>query len=538
VFRQFKESREVFADTQWQAKPQLAKRTFSRGAAHDILNPANGEDVVGTVTYATERQIDAAFKAAKPWTAPVAERAEILRRASDALELRHAELFALLAREAGKTAADAVALRYYADQAELHSGDPRGIIITIAPWNFPLAIFLGQIAAALAAGNAVLAKPAEATCLIASVAVDILYAAGVPKTALQNLPGEGSVIGAALTSDERANGVVFTGSTKTAQIINKNVAKNLVPSALLIAETGGINCMVVDSTALPQQAVTDIIASAFQSAGQRCSALRLLYIQDDIYDLVIDMLIHAMDELKLGQPWDMDTDIGPVIDEPARARFSDYIAHSNVLYQEEDLPDIGHFIQPTLIEVSGRSDVKDEIFGPVLHVAKFEPEDLPKIVNEINAADYSLTFGLHTRIDTRVDDITRALHVGNIYVNRNQIGAVVGSHFISGRTLCLGPDVELQMNLVAAAGGVGVPFPNLKLDALEHLEGFASVIHWGDVNEQRAARQALARRSGPIIPLATGKDIHWAITAEQHICIDTTASGGNTELLSGGDDSP
>ena len=471
---------------------------------------------------------------------------------------------------------------------------------------------MGQIAAALAAGNAVLSKPAEATCLIAAVAIDILHEAGVPKSALQNLPGEGAVIGAALTSDKRVDGVVFTGSTQTAQTINKSVAENLAPCAPFIAETGGINCMIVDSTALPQQAVTDIIASAFQSAGQRCSALRVLYLQDDIYDVVIDMLIHAMDELKLGQPWEMATDIGPVIDETARARFSDYIAHSNVIHQACDLPDIGHFIQPTLIEVSGRSDVKEEIFGPVLHVTKFDPEDLPKIAAEINAADYSLTFGLHTRIDTRVDDITRALHVGNIYVNRNQIGAVVGSqpfggsglsgtgpkaggpdylprflqsetlnlpkpkgqseidrviaqqlidaapatdatrldikdcpgptgesnrlsHFISGRTLCLGPDVELQMNLVSAAGGVGVPLPNLKLEALEQLEGFASVMHWGDAEEQRAARQALACRSGPILQLATGKDILWAITAEQHICIDTTASGGNTELLSGGD---
>jgi len=251
-----------------EAKPQLAKRIFARGAAHNILNPANGEDIVGTVKYATERQVEAAFKAAKPWTIPVSKRAEILRRA----------------------------LRYYADQAELHSGEPRGIIVTIAPWNFPLAIFLGQIAAALAAGNAVLAKPAEATCLIASVAVDILHEAGVPKTALQNLPGEGAVIGATLASNNSASGVVFTGSTQTAQIINKNVADNLAPSAPLVAETGGINCMIVDSTALPQQAVTDIIASAFQSAGQRCSALRLLYLQDDIYDAVLEMwAFHSAD---------------------------------------------------------------------------------------------------------------------------------------------------------------------------------------------------------------------------------------------------
>jgi RHH-type proline utilization regulon transcriptional repressor/proline dehydrogenase/delta 1-pyrroline-5-carboxylate dehydrogenase len=470
---------------------------------------------------------------------------------------------------------------------------------------------LGQIAAGLAAGNAVISKPAEATCLIAYLAVDILHSAGVPKTALQNLPGEGTVIGAALTSDPRANGVVFTGSTKTAQIISRTVAENLSPSAPLIAETGGINCMIVDSTALPQQAVTDIIASAFQSAGQRCSALRLLYLQEDIYAPVLKMLTEAMDELHLGLPWDLATDVGPVIDETARARFSEYIAKADVIHQSSDLPDMGHFIQPTLIRASGRADVQQEIFGPVLHVTKFDSEDLPAIVKEIDDADYALTFGLHTRIDTRVDDITRQLRVGNIYVNRNQIGAVVGSQpfggsglsgtgpkaggpdslkrfyamkphllsyptnqdpiifdaaqhlidataepvlsslhtvdclgptgesnrlssFVRGRTLCLGPDVELQMNLVRAAGGIGVALPNLNLEALEHLNGFASVIHWGDEEDQRRARQVLAGRDGPILPLATGKDIHWAITAEQHICIDTTASGGNTELLAGG----
>ena len=619
ILKLFVETREVFAGKTWRAKPQIARRTVSKGTIKDVLNPARGVDVVGTVRFATPKHVELAFQSAKPWSASVAERAKILRRASDELERRHAEIFALLAREAGKTAADAVAelreavdfLRYYADQAEINDADPLGTVVTIAPWNFPLAIFLGQIAAGLAAGNAVIAKPAEATCLIAHVAIEILHKAGVPKTALQNLPGEGAVIGAALTSDARANGVVFTGSTKTAQIINRTVADHLSPSAPLIAETGGINCMIVDSTALPQQAVTDIIASAFQSAGQRCSALRLLYLQDDIYDSVLDMLTEAMDELHLGVPWDTATDVGPVIDETARARFSAYIAKSEVIHQSSDLPDAGHFIQPTLIRVSSRADVSEEIFGPVLHVAKFEPENLPAIVKAIDAADYALTFGLHTRIDTRVDDITRQLRVGNIYVNRNQIGAVVGSQpfggsglsgtgpkaggpeylprfqftpvqnlskpkdqtqidlekaqglidavavkgflglhtldcpgptgesnrltrFIRGRTLCLGPDVELQMNLVREVGGVGVALPNLDLDALEHLQGFASVIYWGEVEDQRKARQALARRNGPILPLATGKIIGWALTAEQHICIDTTASGGNTELLSGG----
>ena len=619
VLEKFVKDREIFAQTVWQGKPQIAKRCLAKMERLDIHNPANGEDIVGSVRYATIAHVDLAFKSAKPWGSTAAQRAQILRKAADGLESHHAEIFAILAREAGKTAADAVAemreavdfLRYYANQAEVHTGDPLGTVITIAPWNFPLAIFLGQIAAGLAAGNAVISKPAEATCLIAHLAVDILHVAGVPKTALQNLPGTGQVIGSALTSDPRADGVVFTGSTKTAQIINRTVADKLSSSAPLIAETGGINCMIVDSTALPQQAITDIIASAFQSAGQRCSALRLLYVQEDVYEPILKMLSEAMDELHLGQPWNMATDIGPVIDETARARFADYIGKSDLIHQSCELPDIGHFIQPTLIRVSGRSDVKQEIFGPVLHVAKFHPEDLHRIVKEIDDADYALTFGLHTRIDTRVDDITRQLRVGNIYVNRNQIGAVVGSqpfggsglsgtgpkaggpdylprffveptlnlpaptdqsqielqkaqdlidavappkltglhtmdcpgptgesnrltHYIRGRTLCLGPDVELQMNLVRGAGGVGVALPNLDLNTLEHLQGFASVVHWGDVTDQRKARQALARREGPILPLATGQDILWAIAAEQHICIDTTASGGNTELLSGG----
>ena len=619
ILNKFLTSREVFRTSTWQAKPQIAKRILSKGELKNIHNPANRKDVVGTVRYATLKHIEYAYKAATPWAATVTHRAKILRKCADDLEASHAEIFALLAREAGKTAADAVAelreavdfLRYYAEQAEIDLGSPLGIVVTIAPWNFPLAIFLGQIAAALAAGNAVISKPAEASCLIAHLAVDILHKAGVPTTALQNLPGEGATIGAALTSNPLTDGVVFTGSTKTAQIIHETIAENLSPAAPLIAETGGINCMIVDSTALPQQGVTDIIASAFQSAGQRCSALRLLYLQEDIYEPVLKMLTEAMDELQLGMPWDISTDVGPVIDETARARFSDYIAKSDVIHQSSDLPESGHYIQPTLIRVSGRAGVTEEIFGPVLHIAKFNPEDLPDIVKEIEEADYALTFGLHTRIDTRVDEITRQLRVGNIYVNRNQIGAVVGSQpfggsglsgtgpkaggpdylprfqstptlnlpkpvaqteidldkaqilinavkqpefialhtldcpgptgesnrlttFCRGRTLCLGPNVELQMNLVAAAGGIGVPLPNLNLEALEKLQGFASVIHWGDISEQQKARRILARRDGPIVQFATGKNIAWAVTAEQHICIDTTASGGNTELLSGG----
>lgn len=622
--KRFKAARDPFAESIWQAAPQLAADINTgdvkhEGALREVVNPANGEDVVGKVRYAARAHVDLAFQAAVPWAASMAakQRGDILRLAATALESRSGEFFAMLAREAGKTAEDAVAelreavdfLRYYADQGEAQMGDPLGTVVTIAPWNFPLAIFLGQIAAGLAAGNAVISKPAEATCLVAHLAIDILHEAGVPRTALQNLPGEGAVIGAALTSDNRADGVVFTGSTNTAQIINRNVAEYLSPSAPLIAETGGINCMVVDSTALPQQAVSDIIASAFQSAGQRCSALRLVYLQDDIYDQVLSMLSGAMDELQLGDPWALTTDIGPVIDEASRARFMKYFAQSNVIHQAGDLPPIGHFIQPTLIEVSGRSDVAQEIFGPVLHIAKFDPDDLQSIIREINTADYALTFGLHTRIDGRVEDITRQLRVGNIYVNRNQIGAVVGSqpfggsglsgtgpkaggpeylprfqnheivnmpdvtgsgsttlseaqaridasptpdlsvmhsvdcpgptgesnrlsHFIRGRTLCLGPDADAQAQLVSDLGGTAVTLPDMAMDHLARLEGFSGVVCWGAVSEQKAARLALSRRDGAILPLATGKAIKWVVMAEQHVCIDTTASGGNTELLS------
>lgn len=617
VLAQFKAVRAEFQRSEWTVKPQLAKRVLKTGLQHLIFNPADRTEVVGRVTFATIKHVDAAFKASKVWNVPAKKRADILRQAAKNLEARHGEIFALLAREAGKTAADAVSelreavdfLRYYADQSEIHLGEARGTIVTIAPWNFPLAIFLGQIAAALAAGNAVISKPAEATPVIAALAINILHDAGVPKTALQNLPGEGHIIGAALTTDPRADGVVFTGSTSTAQIINQAVADNLSPDALLIAETGGINCMIVDSTALPQQAVSDIIASAFQSAGQRCSALRLLYLQDDIYEPVLKMLSEAMEELHLGQPWDLATDVGPVIDEAARAKFAAYLAGVDVIHQACDLPNAGHFIQPTLVRVADRSDVEQEIFGPVLHVAKFVPKDLPKILSEINTADYSLTFGIQTRIDNRVDDVTQALRVGNIYVNRNQIGAVVGSQpfggsglsgtgpkaggpeylprfykqqpqtftssvnetmdlaaaqslinatpmppttalhtlncpgptgesnrlstYAKGRTLCLGPNTDEQIALINATGGVGVPLTGLSPNILSKLERFSSVICWGPEAAQREIRQALAKRKGAIIPLMTGRDVTWAVTTEVHVCIDTTASGGNADLLAG-----
>ena len=350
-----------------------------------------------------------------------------------------------VAREAGKTPRDAIAelreavdfLRYYAARADQPT-PARGVFACISPWNFPLAIFTGQIAAALAAGNGVIAKPAEATPLIATRAVELLHNAGVPRSALQLLPGEGPVVGAAITSDPRIAGVCFTGSTATGQRINRMMADSLSPTAPLIAETGGLNAMIVDSTALPEQAVRDILASAFQSAGQRCSALRMLYVQTEVADTILRMLFGAMDELRLGDPWAHATDVGPVIDPRARTDIQAYVdaacAAGKVL-KEIDRPPEGNFVAPTVIAVDGIEDLTREVFGPILHVARFEAKDLDRVIDAINATGYGLTFGMHSRIEDRVQQVTARLRVGNIYINRNQIGAVVGSQPFGGEGL-------------------------------------------------------------------------------------------------------
>ncbi len=410
---------------------------------HPVHNPATGA-AIGHVRNATPADIATALATATPWQAPAQQRAEILNRAADLYESDFGPIFALLAVEAGKTLADAVSelreavdfLRYYADQSAHLTAPPRGTFACISPWNFPLAIFTGQIAAALAAGNAVLAKPAEQTPLIATLAVDLLHKAGVPTTAVQLLPGDGA-IGAALTCDPRIDGVAFTGSTTTALKIRKAMADHLSPTAPLIAETGGLNAMLVDSTALPEQAVRDILAAAFQSAGQRCSALRCLYVQEDVAETVTEMLFGAMDELTLGDPWSLSTDIGPVIDTAAQKTIADYIeaarAEGRVLKQ---LPaPEGNFIPPTVIRVSGIAQMPREIFGPVLHIATFRATGIDAVIDAVNTTGYGLTFGLHTRIDDRVQRIVEHLRMGNTYVNRNQIGAVVGSQPFGGEGL-------------------------------------------------------------------------------------------------------
>ncbi|PTE19308.1 bifunctional proline dehydrogenase/L-glutamate gamma-semialdehyde dehydrogenase PutA [Phaeovulum veldkampii] len=425
------------------AAPQIAG-PVTGSAPQPVTNPATGA-AVGHVRWAMPADVDTALAAAQVWQASPAHRATVLRRAADLYEADFGPIFALLAREAGKTLPDAVGelreavdfLRYYAAGAEALTHPPRGTFACISPWNFPLAIFTGQIAAALAAGNAVLAKPAEQTPLIAAHAVRLLHRAGVPAAALQLLPGDGRV-GAALTRAPRVDGVAFTGSTDTAQAIRRAMADNLAPDTPLIAETGGLNAMIVDSTALPEQAVRDILASSFQSAGQRCSALRCLYVQDDIAPHLTKMLFGAMDELRLGDPWHLQTDTGPLIDAGAEATIRAHIetarAEGRVL-KELPSPGQGHYIAPTVIAVSGIADLGREIFGPVLHLATFRAAELPQVVADIAATGYGLTFGLHSRIDGRVQAITETLPVGNIYVNRNQIGAVVGSQPFGGEGL-------------------------------------------------------------------------------------------------------
>ncbi|WP_291734794.1 L-glutamate gamma-semialdehyde dehydrogenase, partial [Leisingera sp. F5] len=569
----------------------------------------------GSVSQCSPEDVELALALADPWDAPAAERTAILNKAADLYEENFGELFAILAREAGKTIPDAVAelreavdfLRYYASR--ISDAPPAGIFTCISPWNFPLAIFTGQVAAALAAGNAVLAKPADQTPLIAYRAVQLMHEAGVPRSAMQLVPGRGSVVGAAITSDPRVNGVAFTGSTATAMRIRKAMADNLQPGAPLIAETGGLNAMIVDSTALPEQTVQAVIESAFQSAGQRCSALRCLYLQEDIADTVLKMLKGAMDCLHLDDPWLLSTDSGPVIDEGARAGILAHVAKARTegrVLKEMRAPQGGTFVAPTMIEIPGISALEEEIFGPVLHVVRFKSQQLDQVISDINATGYGLTFGLHTRIDDRVQHVCDRIHAGNIYVNRNQIGAIVGSQPFGGEglsgtgpkaggpyylsrfcapdrqqskaqwettfaelpgesgvpvrpvtttlpgptgesnrltvsarppLLCMGPGPEAaaeQAKEVIGLGGTAIEAHGMfDLHRLEAIQGIAGVLWWGDEATGREIEQWLAKRDGPIIPLIPGKPDRARVLAERHVCVDTTASGGNADLLGG-----
>ncbi|GBR45666.1 bifunctional proline dehydrogenase/L-glutamate gamma-semialdehyde dehydrogenase PutA [Neokomagataea thailandica] len=423
-----------------------------------VINPANHADTLGAVTTATPNMVNAAVNAAcdalQSWSStPADTRATILERAADTLEEKMPQLMGIVMREAGKTLANAIAeireavdfLRYYGAQArrELHDTHPLGAIVCISPWNFPLAIFIGQVAAALAAGNTVLAKPAEETPLIALMAIAILHDAGIPQNALHVLPGGGET-GAALVANTRISGVVFTGSTEVAHIIQKQLANRLTASGTplpLIAETGGQNAMVVDSSALTEQVVRDVLASAFDSAGQRCSALRVLCLQEDSADHVLTMLKGAMDELKIGNPAEIDTDIGPVISTDAQKIIVNHVnamrAQGFPIYQPQ-LPTEcanGTFVAPTLIEIHDLSALKREVFGPVLHVLRYHSHERAALMQHIRNTGYALTFGLHSRIDSTTAELTASSNAGNIYVNRNVVGAIVGSQPFGGHGL-------------------------------------------------------------------------------------------------------
>ncbi|WP_181703946.1 trifunctional transcriptional regulator/proline dehydrogenase/L-glutamate gamma-semialdehyde dehydrogenase [Chthonobacter albigriseus] len=447
------------ADQPHRAVPLIGERE-GQGEARIVRNPADHRDVVGTVVDATPADVDAAFAealAAQPiWSStPPAERAAALARAADLLEARMPHLLGVIIREAGKSIPNAIAevreavdfLRYYGAEVragfDLDTHRPLGPVVCISPWNFPLAIFTGQVAAALAAGNPVLAKPAEETPLIAAEAVRILREAGVPAGAVQLVTGAGE-IGAALVSDRRTRGVMFTGSTEVARLIQRSLAGRLTPDGRpipLIAETGGQNALVVDSSALAEQVVGDVIASAFDSAGQRCSALRVLCLQADVADRVLAMLKGAMRELVIGNPDRLSTDIGPVITAEARDGIDAYIAAMRGKgFKVEQLPlgpatRNGTFVPPTIIELDGIADLGREVFGPVLHVVRYKRDDLDGLIDAINATGYGLTFGLHTRIDETIARVTRKAGAGNVYINRNIIGAVVGVQPFGGSGL-------------------------------------------------------------------------------------------------------
>jgi RHH-type proline utilization regulon transcriptional repressor/proline dehydrogenase/delta 1-pyrroline-5-carboxylate dehydrogenase len=427
----------------------------SARARIDIVNPADHRDVVGGVQEASAEDVAQAIAVAAgegtAWSdTPAATRAERLERVADLLEADRAALIALAVREAGKTLPNAVGeireaadfCRYYAAQArrELAGATARGPIACITPWNFPLAIFVGEVSAALAAGNPVLAKPAEQTPLMAARAVGLFHRAGVPGAALQLLPGRGETVGAALVADPRLAGVLFTGSTAVARAINRQLSTRS-DEPVLIAETGGQNAMIVDSSALPEQVVADVVASAFDSAGQRCSALRVLCLQEDIAERVIVMLKGAMAELRIGDPRRLDTDIGPVIDAEARAMLERHVAlmreRGAAVFQLPLASECAHgtFFPPTLIEIASIEELTKEVFGPVLHVLRFGQDQLARLCAAINGTGYGLTHGIQTRIDETVEAVRRSVHAGNVYVNRNMIGAVVGVQPFGGEGL-------------------------------------------------------------------------------------------------------
>ncbi|MEP3428432.1 MAG: bifunctional proline dehydrogenase/L-glutamate gamma-semialdehyde dehydrogenase PutA [Roseibium sp.] len=442
-----------------------------KGDASPVFSPMDGSTKVGTVRFADKEITDRAIGVAKigfeTWSRrPVEDRAAMLAKVGDLLEENRDRLMTILALEAGKCLPDGIAeireavdfCRYYADEARAQFGDGRlmpgptgeenryryrgrGVFVCISPWNFPLAIYLGQISAALLAGNAVIAKPAEQTPLISYETAKLMYQAGIPEDAFLLLPGDGEV-GAALTTHPDVSGVAFTGSTETAWAINRTLAMKRGPIVPLIAETGGINAMLMDATALPEQVCDDVMMSAFRSAGQRCSALRLMFVQEDIADNMLQMLVGAAKELSLGHPMLPSTDIGPVIDDEAR---SNIMAHIDGMRESQSLRfagtvptdslSAGSWVAPHIIELDKAEALTREVFGPVLHVVRYKAKDIDAVLDQIASTGYGLTLGVHSRIDATVKKVVDRLSVGNVYINRNTIGAVVGTQPFGGSGL-------------------------------------------------------------------------------------------------------
>ena len=425
-----------------------------------VKNPANHSEIIGFHQHhdkdAMLAMIDTAQATFPSWSqTPVAERAALLCRVADILERHTDELIALCIKEAGKIAQDGIDevreavdfCRYYAEKAIEIAADERlearGVVLCISPWNFPLAIFLGQVAAAIATGNTVLAKPAEQTSLIALRTIELMKSVGLPEGVVQAVIARGSEVGSVIIPDERVQTVMFTGSTQTGTIISQTLAARGGDQVPLIAETGGQNCMIVDSTALPEQVVDDVISSGFQSAGQRCSALRVLFLQEDIADGVINMLTGALAELHVGDPAQLSTDIGPVIDEKALASLnahSDYMQkHGKLLYQCKIADDVASneqfFFAPRLYEINDINVLKQEVFGPCVHIVRFKGDEIEQVVDKVNGTGFGLTMGIHTRIEHRAFDLAKLSRAGNVYINRNMIGAIVGVQPFGGRGL-------------------------------------------------------------------------------------------------------
>ncbi|WP_404383969.1 bifunctional proline dehydrogenase/L-glutamate gamma-semialdehyde dehydrogenase PutA [Caenispirillum salinarum] len=531
----------------WEGGPIVGGQ-LRTGNGQPVTDPSDRKRVVGHVTEATSDDVqDALSKAREAQPAwdktPTADRAAIFEKVADLMEERMPELMAVCTREAGKTLTDGVAevreavdfLRYYARRCQEHINVPvempsvdgkaarvemrgRGTFVCISPWNFPLAIFTGQVTAALAAGNAVIAKPAEQTSLIATACVKLFHEAGVPGDVLALLPGRGETVGATLIADPRVDGVAFTGSVEVAHIISKALAERAGGSAPLIAETGGQNAMFVDSSALPEQVIRDAVISAFGSAGQRCSALRVMYVQEDVADTVIDMLKGAMEELSVGDPAYLDTDVGPVIDEEARSGLqahADRMASKAKLIHQVPVPDTcndGTFFAPRAYEIPSIDVLEREVFGPVMHVIRYKAKDLDKIIAGVRATRYGLTMGIHTRIDRKARAIQAASKIGNTYVNRNMVGAVVGVQPFGGEGMSgTGPKAGGPHYVARFAAPVVVGEGDPKADARREVEREAAKLRPGDL---------------PVASGAPGTDLGKALDAAQAAMPKWDKAGG------------